>query len=92
MTKTSKLVVRALSVLTILLVVSSPALAIIDVCLWYSNGCFVSVFQYSWGFWDIGWGNAYQLLLSQWRGLLVGMGGMGRHLRRNFIPAFVVFQ
>lgn len=77
MTKTSKLVVRALSVLTILLVVSSPALAIIDVCLWYSNGCFVSVFQYSWGFWDIGWEMLISCYFPSGGGYWWGWGGWG---------------
>jgi hypothetical protein len=34
---------------------NAESLCCIDVCMWYSGGCFVTVIQYSWGFWDIGW-------------------------------------
>jgi len=50
-----RLFIRISSLLVMMLLVSSVAFAFVDACIWYSNGCFVTVIQYSWGFWDIGW-------------------------------------
>jgi hypothetical protein len=49
-------------VLVGLLLAPSTAYAIWTVCMWYSDGCFVTVVQWSWGFRDIGW----EMVINCW--------------------------